>query len=441
MYVVIVGAGEVGSWVAGFLSREGHDVAVVERDPVRARELEAELDVLVVEGNGTHPSTLEEAGLARADLLVALTGSDEVNLLASLAANPVVGAGSVVRISSPELRRPEAAPLLATVGVGTVLDPDAETARDIVELVDHPGAAEVDVLAGGLLTVLGVNLRTPLHVAPDLVGEGSTTVRVVAVTRAERTWFPAAGELLEPGDLVRVMIPTGRYEDAAARLGCGTPPVTRVLLLGGDSATERVARAMLDRRIEVVVAQPPDRADDMAERLERVLVLMADVDRSEGLDELDLGGYDFVATLGGRDEANVLACLLARSRGVPLTVAVIHRLALFPLLAESGVFVATAARTDAANSVLRRIRGGIAEIATFLAGDAEVIEFVVAEGSPAAGSTIGGLSLPAGARVPALVRRGQLLFTDDSTSVEAGDLAMLVTRGGPGTGAVRKLFE
>jgi len=205
-----------------------------------------------------------------------------------------------------------------------------------------------------------------------MVGEGTTSVRVVAVTRVDRTWFPVADELLERGDLVRVMIPTGRYHDAAGRLGCGCPPVRRVLLLGGDSATERVAQAMLERRIDVVVAQPPERADDMAERLDRV---------------------------------------------------------------------ATAARTDAANTVLRRIRGGIAEIATFLQGDAEVLEFAVAVGSPAAGSTVGELPLPAGAHLPAVVRQGRPVFTDGTTPIEVGDLAVIVTRGGPGTGAVRKLFE
>lgn len=442
MYVIVVGAGEVGTWVAGFLSREGYDVAVIERDPARARQLEAELDVLVIEGSGTHPSVLEEAGLARADLLVALTGSDEVNLLASLAARTVADKTSVLRISAPELRGPEAASLRAAVGVDTVLDPDEETARDIIELVDHPGAAEVDLIAGGLLTVLGLHLDDPVVVAPDMVGgAGPGTVRVVAVTRARRTWFPVADEVLERGDLVRVMVPTGRYADAADRIGFGRPPVRRVLLLGGNNATERVARAMLERRIEVVVAQPPERADDMAERLQRVLVLVADLDRSDGLDELDLGSYDLVATLGDRDEANVLACLLARSRGVPITVAVIHRLGLFPLLAESGVFVATAARTDAANSVLRLIRGGVAEIATFLAGDAEVLEFVVAEGSPAAGARLGDLALPPGARVPALARGAGIVFTGPDTVVAAGDLAVLVTHGGPGTGAVRKLFE
>lgn len=447
MYVVVVGAGEVGTWVAGFLSREGHDVAVVERDPRRARELEAEMDVLVVEGSGTHPSALVDAGIHQAHLVVALTGSDEVNLLSALAARTVAGTPSVVRVSSAELRSPEAAALRLAIGVDTVLDPDAETALDIVELVDHPGAAEVDELAGGLLTVLGIHLDAPLPLTPDMVGErdvepaGGAPLRVVAATRARRTWFPGAGEVLERGDLVRVMIPAGTYAAAAARLGCARTPVRRVLLLGGDAATEQVARAMLERRLEVVVVQPPDRADDMAERLERVLVLVADFDGGDDLDDLDLGRYDLVAALGARDEANVLACLLARSRGVPIAVAVVHRLGLYPLLAESGIFVATAARTDAANCVLQLVRGGAIQIATFLQGDAEVLEFDVAAGSAADGTTVGSLGLPAGAHVPALVRDGRLVFTVSATSLRAGDLVVLVTHGGPGTGSVRKLFE
>lgn len=439
MYVIVVGGGEVGTWVASFLSREGHDVAVIERDPARVLELEAELDVLVVPGNGTHPEALERAGIAEAGLVVALTGSDEVNMLAALAVRTRHETQTVIRISAPELRGPDAAPLLDAIGATSVLDPDSETAQDVVELVDHPGAAEVDELVEGHLTILAVVLRDPLVLDDDLVA--GDRHRVVAVSRGERTWFPSVGDALEPGDLLRLLIRPDGYRGVAERLGCCGSMPRRALLVGGDRATAQVAEALIERRIEVVIVQPPERARSMAERVERALVLAGDVDDPDVLREQDLGSFDLMAALTEHDDANVLACLLARAAHVPITVAVVHRLGLVPLLTESGVFVAAAARTDAANRVLQHIRTGIAEIVTFLAGDAEVLEFAVAPGSPADGSTVGALGMPAGARLVALVRDGVAHFTHDDSGLVAGDRVVLVTVGGPGTGTVRRFFE
>jgi len=147
--VIVVGAGEVGSYVADRLSREGHDVAVVERDPARLRSINEELDVLTVLGSGTHPEVLIQAGVDQSDILLAVTSDDAVNIVASMLAKSLGVERTIVRIEAPELRSRDADELRKSSGGDLFIDPDEETANEILELLDYPGADEATLMAGG----------------------------------------------------------------------------------------------------------------------------------------------------------------------------------------------------------------------------------------------------------------------------------------------------
>jgi trk system potassium uptake protein len=414
VYVIVVGAGEVGTYVAERLSREGHDVAVVEADPARFRRVDAELDVLMVLGSGTHPRVLGDAGLARADLLVAVTTSDEVNLIASLLAKQAGVARTIVRIESPELRGRDAYRLRSASGADLVIDPDEETAQEILELLEFRGASEVAILGGGEVLVLGARITAEAPLAgQSLVDLGAQfepdwDFIVGSISRSGETIIPRGDIRIETGDLLRVVVKRRSRRSVAKLLGIQSDAPHRVLLLGGGHTAAVLAQRLAHRGADVVVVERnPDRARALAEELDRVLVLEGEITDADLLEEADVSEADAVVALTGEDDANILACLYAKAAGAKETVAVVHRLSLLDLLGQAGVDVALSPRTATANGVLRFVRGDVAKVATFLHGEAEVLEFEVQPGSRAAGRSLGDLSLPKSVLVGALVRDGK----------------------------------
>ena len=412
--MIVVGAGEVGSYVAERLSREGHDVAVVELDASRLRQLSDDLDVLAVEGSGTHPATLRRAGAEQAELLVAVTSNDEVNLISSLVAKAIGVPRTVVRIEAAELRGIDAEDVRLASGADLVIDPDAEAAAEVLELLDFPGADEVAFMAGGEVIVIGARLPAD---AP-LIGRSLKDIGeefepdwdfvVGSIGRGEETIIPRRDHTLEAGDHVRVAMKRRARKMVGELLGIDRGSLDRVMLLGGGRTAEILAEKLTSRGVQVgIVERNPARARVLAEKLDDTLVLEGDIADADLLEEADVGRYDMVVALTGEDDANILACLYAKSVGAGETVAVVHRLALLNLLGQAGIDVALSPRTATANGVLRFVRGDVAAVATFLQGDAEVIELEIAPDSPADGALVKDLGLPKDVLIGAFVRDGK----------------------------------
>jgi trk system potassium uptake protein len=414
MHVIVVGAGEVGSYLAERLSREGHDVAVIDKDRRRLAELDERLDVLTVHGNGTGPATLERAGVDRCEVFVAVTSQDEVNLVSCLVARQAGVTRTVARLEDAELRDRRAAPLHRAVGVDLVIDPDTETAHEILELLEYPGASEIAEMAGGEVVVVGARL------APGAPIVGQTLMEIArqhepewdflfgVITRGDRTIIPRGNHQLEGGDLVRVLCKKRARRQLLELLGLQRGALKRVMLLGGGRTAEVVAQELGGRGADVVVVErDPERARELAERLDRPLVLEGEITDADLLADADVGLFDVVVALTGEDDANILACLYAKLEGARETIAVVHRLSLLGLLEQAGIDVALSPRTASANGVLRFVRGGVAQVATFLQGEVEVLELEVSKGSPADGAVVAELRLPKDVLVGAVVRDGK----------------------------------
>lgn len=447
MYVIVVGAGEVGSYVADRLSREGVDVAVVEGDAARLRALEEELDVLTVQGSGSHPDVLELAGLDRADLLVAVTNQDEVNMIASLVAKQHGVAQTVVRLEAAGLRSDKAAALREVTGADLVIDPDEEAARNIVELLEFPGASEVEALAGGEVLVIGARLdgesplvgRTLLEVAQE--HEPNWEFLFGTITRGDDTIIPRGDQRLEAGDQVRVLCMRRARRMLMGLLGLERRIPKRVMLLGGGRTAQLVARRLSKRGTAVVIVErDPARARELAEGLRHVTILEGDFTDTDVLVDGEIGSFDAVAALGGQDDANILACLFAKSQGATETLAIAHRLELLPLLKQAGIDASLSPRTATANGVLRFVRGGIAGVATFLEGQVEVLEFEVVAASAAAGSTVAQLGIPHDVLIGAVVRDGAAEIARGHSQLLVGDHVVVFTMPSS-VGEVSKLFS
>ncbi|MEM9036153.1 MAG: Trk system potassium transporter TrkA [Actinomycetota bacterium] len=426
--VIVVGAGEVGSYVAERLSREGHDVVVVEQHRRRLLELGARLDVLTVLGSGTSPSALSEAGLEKADLVVAVTNVDEVNLVACLIATQAGVERTVCRLQAKELRGAAGAEVRRQIGVDLVLDPDAETAEEILQLLVYRGASDIAEMAAGEVILIGARLQEGAPIVgrtlSDLGMEYAPQWDFLfgTITRGDQTIIPRGDHRLEAHDLLRVVCKRKARGEVLQLLGLERTALSKVMLLGGGRTAELLAERLVQRGVRVVVVdRNPDRCEEFAQRHVGPLVIHGDITDADLLVEEDVGGFDAVVALTGEDDANILACLFAKSQGAKETVAVVHRLSLLPLLEEIGIDAALSPRTASANGVLRFVRGDVTAVATFLEGEAEVLETVVHDGTEADGAIVAELRLPKDVLIGAIVRDGNAEIARGRSQLRSND--------------------
>lgn len=436
MHVIIIGAGEVGWYLAERLGAEHHDVVVIEQDPVTAAAIGQDLDIQVVVGSGSHPSVLADAGIGRASLVAGVTQDDEVNLLTSMLAKQHGVATTVVRIQNDELRGPAGAELLASVGADVVIDPDADTALEILELVHLSGADEVYPMAGGEIVVLGAVLREGSEVVGRQLSELGRDSDAAwgclfgAVTRDGVTVIPRGDETLEVGDHVRVLTTRDARRRTLELLGAVRRRVRRLMILGGGAVGSRLAASLTVEGAEIVLVERDlTIAERIAAELPKVRVIHGDITDIELLSEESVAAMDVVVATTGEDTANVLACAFAAAEGAAFTVAVMHRLALLPLVSRFGIDATLSPRTASANVVLREIRGGTGSVATFLESDVEVNEFVVQPGSRADGVKVAELHASRSVLLGAVVREGGgAEIVRGPTTLHAGDTVEVVSQ-------------
>ncbi len=436
VHIVIIGAGEIGFYLAERLHSERHDIVVIEADPSRAAAIADSLDVQVVVGSGTSPSDLAAARIDGARMLAAVTDNDEVNLLACLLAKQAGVPATVVRIQSQELQDEPGATLRETLGVDVVIDPDRDTADEIIELVSLPGADEVYPMAGGDLTLIGAAVSDGAPIAgrtlADIAASGEGFPFLFgAITRDGRTTIPRGGQTIEAGDHVRVITRDGDRARLFRLLGLESNRARRVMVLGGGAIGSRVADRLQRSGVGVtLVERDLDRARALAEAMPRVTVVRGDITDTDLLAEENVGSTDAVVAATGEDAANVLSCAYAAAEGSRFTVAVLHRLDLLPLVRRFGIDASLSPRTASANAVLGHARGELVQVvATFLESDAEVDEIEVAEGAVAVGARLADLDLPMEFLIGAVIGAdGKGVIARGATELRAGDHVIVFAR-------------
>lgn len=456
MRIIVVGAGEVGTYIADRLSRQEHDIALIELNPERFREIDGELDVLVINGSGTDSALLDKAGISETDLLVAATNKDEINLFCALLARQAGVSKTIVRVESKKLRSKEVEALFEKFDDHLVIDPDQEVADSVLRLMEYPGAMDLAKMADEEVVIIGA--RLPAHaplvgVSLNALGReldpdwdfivGTITRKAETDDSEEVTIVPRHDEILKEGDLLRVICKSRALHDVTSRLGIAKDVPRRALLLGGGRTAEMIAESLLYRGVDVaIIEKKHERALELSENLPKALIYEGDVTDVEMLEEADVARQDLVIALTGEDDANVLACLYAKSVSAQSkktnnseesieTIAVVHRLKLLDLLETNQVDTALSPRTATANSVLRFVRGDVGSVAaveTFLHGDVEILEFAVSDESPCVGKSIEEMQFTKGALIGAIVRDGKAQIGRGHSTFRANDHVIAIAK-------------
>lgn len=429
MYAVIVGAGEVGFHIATILSQEGHEVAVIDRDRATYEKAAEELDVLAIHGNGASPRVLEQASMGRADLVVAVTNSDEVNMIACLVAKQMGVPRTVARVRNQDYVEDGHVLSSGLPGVDYVIQPEMAVADEVIRIASIPGALDVEVFARGQVCVVEVQVgaESAATLVPLRDLDLPVGVLVSGVMRAGETIVPRGDFLLRPGDRVFLLGEVGAPEAAAERLTGQHGVPRKAILLGCGEIGIRVALGLEERHIGLTVFEKdPNQAARAADLLRRSMVIA-----DEGIDERILvqegvPGADIFIAATGDDRLNILTALMAKQLGARRVVAIVERGEFSRVVESIGVDVAISPRRMTASAILRFVRAGtVLNAAVLDKSAAEVLEFLVEESSSISGRSLAEVDFPRGAIVGAVVRGEKVNVPDGRTVLQGGDVAIV----------------
>jgi trk system potassium uptake protein TrkA len=443
MHIVIVGAGAVGSYLAERLAYEGQDVTVIESDPAIAEQVQSTVDCLVVRGNGASPSVLEDAGIKTAELLIAVSNSDAVNVLACHAAARLGVPRKIARVEDPALRDE-----LENLGVDFVIDPGELLAHELLLLVRESGPSQVIEFADGELVLIGGYVKAQSPMAGKTLAQLRLAFKeywewlVPVLVRNGESIVGRGDTMVEPDDHVLVMTPGVHRHDAANLIGIRERHTEKAIILGATRSAQLTASLFVENGINTVLIDQEARlCRAVAEFDDRVVVVQGDPTDPKVLQSEDVANADVLIGMTGWDEVNILGCLLGKSLGVPETVARVQRFEFLQLLPGLGIDAAVSSRLAAANAILRFVRRGtIHSVVTFQDTDAEAIELEIGPTSKAVGKNLHDVGLSEKAIVAGVIRTGETFVPRGATVLNAGD-RLIVFVFPEAIPAVESLFE
>ncbi|MEQ1661639.1 MAG: Trk system potassium transporter TrkA [Thiobacillus sp.] len=451
MKIIILGAGQVGSNLAESLVAENNDITVVDLDAARLAQLQDRLDLRTVRGHAAHPGVLEQAGAEDADMLVAVTQSDEVNLVACRIASTLFNLPTrIARIRSNDFLSRPVGFLSEHFGVDDVISPEQEVTDTLRRLIEHPEALQVLDFADGKVRLVAVRAY---HGGP-LVGHELQDIRrhmpdidcrVAAIYRRDRGIVPKGITVIEPGDEVFFIARRADIPAVMREMRRLERPVKRVMIAGGGNIGQRLA-ARLEQDYDVkLIDHNKATSALLAEKLHRTLVLTGDATDEELLEQENIESMDVFCALTNDDEDNIMSALLAKRMGAHRVISLINRSAYVNLVQGGEIDIAISPAQATVGPLLSKIRrGDMAAVHSLRRGAAEVLEIVVhgdLKTSKVVGRPIGEVALPEGSSIAAIIRGDDVLIAHHDILVEAEDHLIVFVLNKRIIPKVEKLFQ
>jgi len=436
MNILILGAGQVGKTAAYSLAREeANEVTIVDKNPERLRELQDRLDVRTVVGNAAYPDVLERAGARDADMVIALTNSDEINIIACQIAYSLFRTPQkVARIRARELTINTQLFNDENMPVDVTVSPEALVTEHIEQLIHFPGALQVLEFAGGAVRLVatralqgGALVGHPLSELPKHIP--AVECRVVAIYRGGRGIIPDGDTVVEAGDEVFFIAARKDIRTVLSEMRKLDDPVRRVVIAGGGNIGLRLARALESTNHVKIIERGYERAREISEMLNRAIVLHGDAADEELLLEENIDSADVFVAVTDSEEANILSAMLAKRLGAHKVMALINKPAYAELMEAGTIDIAISPQQITLGTLLARVRrGDVVKVHSLRRGAAEAIEAVAhgnAKQSRVVGRQIDEIKLPRGAAISAVVRGNKVLMAHHDTEIQEDDHVIL----------------
>jgi len=437
MKVIICGAGQVGFNIARYLSSEGADITVVDRSQDLVEKITDSLDVRGLVGFASHPDVLQEAGAGDADMVVAVTYADEVNMVACQICHSMFEVPTkIARVRHQSYLDPLWSDLFSRdhMPIDVVISPEIEVARAISRRLEIPGAFDVIPLAEGKVSLIGVHcteatpiLHTPLRELTALFPD--MHIVIVGIQREGRGIVPRAEDQLLPGDDVYFVADAAHLGRAMAAFGHEEREARRVIIVGGGNIGLNLARQVEREHPHValkVIEVNKDRAEVVAEALNRTVVIHGDALDTEILEESNVKAAETVVAVSNDDEVNILASLLAKRHGCQRAVTLVNKTTYGALIGSLGIDTVVSPRAITVSTILQHVRRGrIRSVHSLSEGFGELIEADALETSSLVGVPLREAELPEGVLIGAIVRGSEVVIPRGDTVIRPGDRVII----------------
>ncbi len=451
MKIIILGAGQVGSSLAENLMTEANDITLVDKDPELLRVMQDHLDIRTIAGVASYPEVLHRAGADDADMLIAVTDSDETNMIACQVAYTIFHTPTKIArvraheyLSHPELFAQEALP------IDVLISPEQLITESIQRLIEYPGALQVLDFADGQVQLVGVRA----YYGGPLVGNElrrirdhmpNVDTRVAAIYRRNRAIIPEGHTVIEADDEVFFIAAKKDIRAVMGELRRLDKPYKRIIVAGGGNIGRRVAKALENKYQVKLIDHNLARTHDLSSELEKTIVLRGDVADQDLLLDENIENTDVYCALTNDDEANILSSMLAKRLGAKKVMTLINRAAYVDLVQSGDIDIAISPQQVTIGSLLTHVRrGDVARVHSLRRGAAEAIE-AIAHGDESSSKVVGrkieDLKLPSGTTIGAIVRDNEVLIAHHDTVVESEDHVILFVVDKKYILEVEKLFQ
>ena len=452
MKMSILGAGQVGSTLAESLASEENDITLIDDNQDRLDKLQDKHDLRVLKGHGASPRILREAGASDADMLVAVTESDEVNMVASQVAFSLFNIPTkIARIRNADyVREKDELFSREALPVDHLIAPEILVRKDILRLIDYPGALHIAHFANEMVSLVSVRA----YYGGPLVGNPISAIRdhlphiearFVSIFRQERPIIPQGSTIIEAGDEVFFICATHHIKAVMSELQRLEHPHKRVMIVGGGAIGLGLAKDLEQRCSVKIIERDQRKAQKLAEQLEKALVLQGNASDQALLFEEHIENIDLFLALTSDDEANIMSALLAKRLGAKKAIVLVQQMAYLHLVQGGTIDIALSPQQSTISALSSYVRkGDIVKVASLKQGLVEGVEIVAhgdEESSKVVGRTIKELKLPQGAIVGAIVRNQTVMIAHKSTRIEENDHVIIFVNDKKQVSDIEKLFQ
>ncbi len=433
MRIIIAGAGEVGTHLAKMLSNENHEIILIDPEEMRLKPIESSLDILTYHGSATSIKILQEILQKKTDLFIAVTHSEDTNIISSILAKRFGAVKTIARIDNLDYLESQTLQYFKALGIDSLIYPELIAAREVLGLLQETGTTEYMEFSDGKLSMFVQKLDENAPILNKSLEEISLIhktdkYRAVAIKRNDRTIIPRGKEQFQSGDLVFVISTREGIEEMMKTSGKESFEAKSVMVLGGSRIGKHVALYMQKKCEVKLIDSDPERCEALAEILDNTLIINGDCRNVDLLNQEGISNMDAFIAVTGNSETNILSCLLAKKLGVKRTIAEVENMEYINLAENSGIDNIVNKKISAASRILRHTTNLNVTQVKYMAGtDAEILEFNVPENARITRGTLRSLDFPKDAIVGGGTRDGNPFIGTGDTIIQAGDRVVVFT--------------
>ncbi|MDO4799689.1 MAG: Trk system potassium transporter TrkA [Bacillota bacterium] len=439
MHIVIVGNGKVGHTLSGMLSSEGHDVVIIDSDPESFRSIEADHDVQYIEGSGANYSVLESAGVAKSDLVIAVTNADELNILTCLIARKLGAESTIARIRDPELAS-QLHHIKQELGLTMSINPEFEAANEITRILHNPSVLKIDSFAAGKVEMVELKISETSPIAGKRIQDfrifGLQHFVICAVEREGEVYIPNGSFVIQKNDKIFVSVETTNLSTLLNGFGMPKRQIKDVVIVGGGRISYYLARRLLQNNMTVrIIEKSEERCKFLKSELEKAIVIHGDGSSEILLQNEDIRGADAFVALTNIDEENLVMSLYALYKGASKVITKVNRLNYLEAFAHTDIDTVISPKMLTSEQIVKYVRAmsntaGSAVRALYkLSGDrVEALEFEVDSQTKHRKLPLSKVPFKNGVLLACISRRNKVIIPRGDDFIQVGDVVVLVTK-------------